>query len=167
MKRRSLTARPPSLAALFTKLSRSHFEGRVDGYSVRRLPLTPRSVELLRAARPEGHLLASCKIWRREIRVLGFLRFRPVLERRALLHEMCHAATEQEAFAGLPHGPQWRAEMLRLAFEHGETWAAPQAIQYAREADGETEAAYVAALEEGSAQIKVWAASIRRMARLA
>lgn len=50
------TARPPSLAALFTKLSRSHFEGRVGGYSVRRLPATPRSLERLRAARNEEHL---------------------------------------------------------------------------------------------------------------
>jgi hypothetical protein len=43
----------------------------------------------------------------REIRISGVLRVRPEVERRVLLHEMCHVATEDEAlFRGLEHGPE-------------------------------------------------------------
>jgi hypothetical protein len=70
----------------------------------------------------------------KEIRISGALRLRPVLERRVLLHEMCHAATEDEALqGGGEHGPEWRAEMYRLAREHGESWAEKDAQRFERE----------------------------------
>jgi hypothetical protein len=45
---------------------------------------------------------------------------------------MCHVATEDEAlfFDRESHGPQWRAEMYRLAREHGEAWAEKEARQH-------------------------------------
>jgi hypothetical protein len=45
-------------------------------------------------------------------------RLLPDHERRVLLHEMAHAVTPGDG-----HGEQWRAEMVRLAEEHGEEWA--------------------------------------------
>jgi hypothetical protein len=69
----------------------------------------------------------------REIRISGVLRVRPEVERRVLLHEMCHVATEDEALSrGLGHGPEWRAEMYRLARERGESWAEREAQRYER-----------------------------------
>jgi SprT-like family len=125
-----VSKRPRSLQALFDTLSASHFDGRLSGYSVRRLPLTHERIERLNASRRWARTMPMT----REIRISGALRLRPELERRVLLHEMCHAATEDEALqGGGEHGSQWRGEMYRLAREHGEAWAEKDAQRFERE----------------------------------
>jgi len=127
-----VSRRPPrNLAALFDELNRSHFAGRLGGYVVRRSPITPASIEPFISGPPEVHRLATTFPQSRQIVIAGVLNVRPVVERRVLLHEMCHVAAEDEAlFRGEHHGPEWRSEMYRLAREHGEAWAADEAKRY-------------------------------------
>jgi len=113
---------------LFKELSQSHFGGRLGGYTVRRLPHN--SKLLAPSAQEPGRQRVGRTCWQtRRIMIAGFLRVMkgPERERRVLLHEMCHVATEYEEPG---HGPKWRAEMRRLAREHGESWAAKESQRY-------------------------------------
>ncbi len=133
-----MTRRPEDMVvATFEALDRSHFGGRLcpdQSYGWRVRHFSPQDILL---AQRHG-ILGDCHS------TLNLIRIRPALgvvrRRRTLLHEMCHAVTEG-FWSVHGHGPRWRAEMLRLAFEHGERWAAWEALRYARAADLASEAA--------------------------
>ena len=130
--------RPRSLQVLFAELNRSHFDGRLSTYTVRRTCVTLNSVKRLTRG-GAVHRFRWTRPWARQIRVVGVLQRRPRIERR-VLHEMCHAAAEAEAiFRGEPHGQEWRVEMYRLAREHGEAWAEQEARRHEPQAVPVTE----------------------------
>jgi predicted metal-dependent hydrolase len=100
------------LSQVFATLNERYFNGQLPRYRVHRSPLAV------------AQRLGECDVASRRIRVSDALPAE--LERRVLLHEMCHAATP-----GGGHGRRWRAAMQRLA-EQGETWATEEASLYRR-----------------------------------
>jgi SprT-like family len=145
------------LSSLFAELNRSHFAGELHDYRI--ITVRTNRRRLMTHHGETGIQGGYCKPRLRVIALWEGLR--PAFVRKALLHEMCHAASESEMFAGFEHGPCWRSEMLRLALDHGETWAASEALRYARESDAVREAEYIAALEQSREAIRAWAEQVR------
>jgi hypothetical protein len=109
-----------NLTALYNVLNRTHFQGALPRYRVRREPLPP-------GPREPGASVEAGHCWsNRALIVIGY-GLSPRQERRILLHEMAHVATLESL---QPHGPAFQRELLRLA-DLGERWARQEAGAYA------------------------------------
>jgi len=129
------------LRFLFPQFNRQFFGGELPDYEIRVEPLIGRTIIIIKLRngkyRPQrlgaNDLYGSC-IAEEQLIFIGSqcAALEDEFIREVLLHEMCHAAVSRNApkpSNGNPHGPEFVAELRRLA-ALGEAWAGEEAQYY-------------------------------------